>query len=230
MTDRSSQYTVRVTGFEWVPASSLLPHPKNWRHHPAAQREALHGILSQIGVADAALVYRSERENGALVVIDGHLRQDMLEEVPVLITDLTDEEAEVLLASYDTIGLMGLPDVAAVSALMVRARQIGVQDAALETALESFARRHGVYDPEQRLSADGDEGDAENDEPLLFDAVRSVPSVEYRPTTDPMIADMEVDERAVAAAAAKLEEQYKRERKLELVICPACDEEFYVDA
>ena len=51
-----------------VKACDLLPNPKNWRTHPAEQRDALRGILAQVGIADALLA----RETPAgLMLIDG---------------------------------------------------------------------------------------------------------------------------------------------------------------
>ena len=93
----------RIVSLEHVSASELSVHPKNWRLHPEKQRSALIAAMETIGVADAVIAYRSERNEGALTLIDGHLRRDVLESVPVLVTDLSDEEADVLLASHDVI-------------------------------------------------------------------------------------------------------------------------------
>jgi hypothetical protein len=77
----------------------LTAHPGNWREHPAAQAEALKGVLAEVGIAGALLAYRSERQGGALVVIDGHLRKDAApQRWPVLILDVDDAEADYLLA------------------------------------------------------------------------------------------------------------------------------------
>src|SRR5262245_6791023 len=45
----------RITELRRVKASELRPNPKNWRTHPDAQRNALRGVLSEIGYADALL-------------------------------------------------------------------------------------------------------------------------------------------------------------------------------
>ena len=45
----------RIIGLRRVKASELRPNPANWRRHPRAQREALKGVLREIGYADALL-------------------------------------------------------------------------------------------------------------------------------------------------------------------------------
>ena len=89
-----------------VKASELAPHPKNWRKHSEAQAAALRALLAEVGFAGAALAYRDAE--GRLVLIDGHLRRDECgdAEIPVLETDLTEEEAEKLLAAFDPLGAM----------------------------------------------------------------------------------------------------------------------------
>jgi DNA modification methylase len=95
----------RIVELRRVRAGDLRPHPKNWRTHPAAQREALRGILAEIGYADALLARETPE---GLQLIDGHLRAETTpdQEVPVLVLDLTEEEAEKLLASLDPLAAM----------------------------------------------------------------------------------------------------------------------------
>jgi hypothetical protein len=91
----------RVRELRRVPACQLRPHPKNWRTHPTRQREALQGVLAEIGYAGALLA--RELADGSLELIDGHLRAETTPdaEVPVLILDVTAEEAAKLLAVLD---------------------------------------------------------------------------------------------------------------------------------
>jgi DNA modification methylase len=95
----------RVKELRNVKASQLLPHPKNWRMHPEAQKSALRGLIDQVGYADA-LVARETDEG--LVLMDGHLRAETTPdmEVPVLIVDVTEEEADLILATHDPLGAM----------------------------------------------------------------------------------------------------------------------------
>ena len=83
----------RIVEMRSVPAAELLDNRRNWRRHPAAQREALHGILAEVGIADTLVAYRSEREGGRLTLIDGHLRHaDFAVEWPTLILDVSAAE------------------------------------------------------------------------------------------------------------------------------------------
>ena len=99
----------RIKELRRVPASELLPNPKNWRLHPASQENALRSILADLGCADVAIA----RETPAgLVLIDGHLRAEVAKdtEIPVVIVDLNDEEADKVLATLDPISSMAEAD------------------------------------------------------------------------------------------------------------------------
>jgi hypothetical protein len=91
----------RIRELRRVPAGQLRPHPRNWRTHPPQQRDALRGVLAEIGYADALLA--RELPDGSLQLIDGHLRAETTPEclVPVLVVDVSDAEAEKLLAVLD---------------------------------------------------------------------------------------------------------------------------------
>ena len=95
----------RVKELRRVPASELRANPKNWRTHPPAQEAALKGVLAEIGFADAMIA--RETEDG-LELIDGHLRREVMgdQEVPVLVLDVTEEEADKLLLTYDPLAGM----------------------------------------------------------------------------------------------------------------------------
>ena len=107
----------RVKEFRRVPASELRANPKNWREHPAEQRRALNGILEEVGIAGAVLA--RETEDG-LELIDGHLRAEMDDatEWPVLILDVNEAEADVLLATIDPIGALASRNDAALTDLI----------------------------------------------------------------------------------------------------------------
>jgi hypothetical protein len=95
----------RIKELRRIKASDLPPHPKNWRTHPTAQLDALRGVLSEIGWADALLV--RETPSG-LQLIDGHARTEVAPDagVPVLVLDVTDEEADKILATHDPLAAM----------------------------------------------------------------------------------------------------------------------------
>ena len=100
----------RVTEMRLVPADQLIANPANWRRHPQAQQRALAAVLDEVGFAGAVIA--REDDDGGLVIIDGHARAEMVGEatVPVLVTDLTEAEANVVLATYDPIGAMAVRD------------------------------------------------------------------------------------------------------------------------
>lgn len=91
----------RIKELRRVPASSITANVKNWRTHPIDQRNALQSVLEDIGYA-GALIAR-ENDAGELILIDGHLRQEITgdEIVPVLVLDVTEDEADKLLATFD---------------------------------------------------------------------------------------------------------------------------------
>jgi hypothetical protein len=99
----------RVVELRRVRAGELHEHPSNWRRHPEHQRRALSDLLAEIGYADALL---AREVGGELQLVDGHLRQslDPDQVVPVLVLDLDDEEADLLLATLDPISALTHPD------------------------------------------------------------------------------------------------------------------------
>jgi hypothetical protein len=102
----------RIVEFRRVPAAELVANEKNWRTHPHAQTAALREVLSRVGIADAVIAYHSERNGGALTLIDGHSRRDNYDgEWPTLILDVSDAEADELLLTMDPLaGLAGSDD------------------------------------------------------------------------------------------------------------------------
>ena len=99
----------RVKELRRVPASELRANPKNWRRHPPSQEAALRGVLEDIGFADAVIA--RETPDG-LELIDGHLRQEVMGDqvIPVLIVDVTEEEADKMLLTYDPLAMMAHAD------------------------------------------------------------------------------------------------------------------------
>lgn len=92
----------RVKELRRVKASELIPNEKNWRIHSQYQSDILQGILTEVGYAGAVLAYETPE---GLKLIDGHLRVETTpdQEIPVLVLDVNDSEADKLLAVYDPI-------------------------------------------------------------------------------------------------------------------------------
>ena len=138
----------RVIELRRVRAAELIPNPKNWRTHSKGQAGALRGLIAEVGFAGAALARQGP--NGELVLIDGHLRRDTLpdEQIPVLVTDLTEEEADKVLATYDPIAAMAGRDAEALAALLAN---VTTDDDGLRRLLEDLGkvgRGVGASDPD----------------------------------------------------------------------------------
>ncbi len=142
----------RVKGLRRVKASVLRPHPQNWRTHPAAQRDALRGVLAEIGYADALLA--RELPDGSLQLIDGHLRAETTPatEVPVLILDLDDRETAKLLAVLDPLAGMAEADHELLADLVA---QVETQNAAVQAMLDQMVNELGKETDANLAPADG---------------------------------------------------------------------------
>jgi hypothetical protein len=107
----------RVKELRRVPASELRANPKNWRTHPPAQQEGLRIMLERIGYADAVIARDTDE---GLVLIDGHLRVSTTPDamIPVLVVDLSDAEADEVLATLDPLAALAEPDVGLLKELL----------------------------------------------------------------------------------------------------------------
>jgi hypothetical protein len=121
----------RIRGLARIAPERIRPNPKNWRTHPQAQRDALRGVLADVGVVDAVLVRPCDAAAlealaalpegdasafaawldafaGDFVLVDGHLRVEELQahqgSITVLVVDLDDREAAEILATFDPVG------------------------------------------------------------------------------------------------------------------------------
>ena len=108
----------RVQRLERRRAGDLVPNPKNWRTHPKGQQDALRGILAEVGYADALLA--RELPDGSLMLVDGHLRAETTpdQEVPVLVLDISEAEADKLLLSLDPLAALAETNAVALDALL----------------------------------------------------------------------------------------------------------------
>ncbi len=117
-------------------ASELRPHSQNWRVHPDSQKNALRSLLADIGFAGALLA--RELPDGTLGLIDGHLRAETTpdQEVPVLILDVTEDEAKKILLTFDSVASLATPDAEKLEALM---NEVSFDDPAIKAMLEQIA-------------------------------------------------------------------------------------------
>ncbi len=133
----------RIKELRRVPARELRPNPKNWRTHGPAQQEALRGVLAEIGYAGALLA--RQLDDGALELVDGHLRAETTPEaiVPVLVLDLSAAEADKLLATFDPIATMAGADAAAMQRLIA---SIEIENPALRTMADEWSEKQWLVD------------------------------------------------------------------------------------
>jgi DNA modification methylase len=155
-------YRNRIIGLRVMPVGELHDHPGNWRKHPPAQEAGLDTIMRQIGVID---VVRYNEPTAR--IFDGHLRKklfdaDPLTPVLVLVTDLTEAEEAVALATFDPLTGMARADTEALLALLRLAQEAPVV-AGDENTLEllhQVARQYGVtLDETHDLQDPGDQTD-----------------------------------------------------------------------
>lgn len=130
------EFRDRITELRRVPASQLRRNPKNWRLHPEKQINALKGILSEVGFASAELA--RELPDGSLELIDGHARAEIAGDamVPVLVLDVTEAEANKLLASFDPLAAMAETDNDMLQELL---SSLSCTDASLMCALDDLS-------------------------------------------------------------------------------------------
>lgn len=144
----------RIKRFDRIPASGLIPNPRNWRTHPTAQADALRGVLAEVGYADAVVV--RETPDG-LQLLDGHLRADISGDqmIPCLVVDVTDEESDKILASHDSIGAMAEVNAERLEELL---RDMETQSQALDDLFESMAQDAGFAPPDFDAASADDQG------------------------------------------------------------------------
>lgn len=125
----------RIKEHRRVKAADLIPNPKNARLHPQSQRDATMGILTELG---KCAELRAIETPAGLLLLDGHLRADLdrEEEWDVAILDLTPEEAELFLATFDAAGAMAEIDPVRLAALIA---EIDTESAAVQAMLDQMA-------------------------------------------------------------------------------------------
>lgn len=124
-------------------AGDLKPSPRNWRTHSKHQADALRAILAEVGYVGALMA--RELEDGSLMLIDGHLRAETTPdaEVPVLVVDLDEAEADKVLATFDPLAALAEPDHAKLAELHER---IETESPALQEMLAKLTQRPAEKD------------------------------------------------------------------------------------
>ena len=168
-------YQDRIKELRRVKASELIPSPHNWRQHPQYQRDALHAILDEVGYADAVLARETE---AGLEVIDGHLRTslDGDQTIPVLVLDVTEEEAKKLLLTHDPLAAMAETNISALTALL---GDVEFQDESIVSMLAAL--ENGAYGPLVPIWPEEEHPSDEDDEANASDAIKEAEADGYVP-------------------------------------------------
>lgn len=131
----------RIVGEGTESPAALKANPLNWRQHPAAQLDALQGMLAEVGWVQRVIVNRRTGH-----VIDGHARIELAVRrnepaVPVLYVDLSQAEERLVLAALDPIGGMATADADRLAELLA---DVTAADAGLQAVLDDLARSIGA--------------------------------------------------------------------------------------
>ena len=130
----------RIVGHGEQAAVSFMANPLNWRIHPKAQREALTGVLSEVGWVQSVIVNRTTGN-----VLDGHARiEEALKlgdetPVPFVEVELSEEEEKKILLTLDPISAMAAADKQNLEALLhdIETASAGVQSMLADLAKEN---------------------------------------------------------------------------------------------
>lgn len=145
MSHQHNPWKIRIVGDAEVDPRQLLANPKNWRVHTDAQRKILTDVLSGLGWVQRIIV---NRRTGR--IIDGHLRVDEAiahgqSTVPVTYVDVTEEEEEAILRTFDAVTSMAAVDTAKYRDLWASV-DMGKLEEDMRSAIELM---HQIVDPQR---------------------------------------------------------------------------------
>lgn len=132
----------RIVSHGELPANQFLAHDLNARRHPNTQREAMRGILDEIGFVQGVIV---SKRSGKL--LDGHLRieealtHDETQPIPFVEVDVTEAEERVILAGFDPLTAMASYDKEVLDLLL---KEVSTGDAAVQKMLSDLAKENGL--------------------------------------------------------------------------------------
>lgn len=132
----------RIKELRLVRPDEVRPNAKNWRAHPQNQRDALRGVLAQVGIAAPVIAYETPE---GLTLIDGHERMTVGVPFPCVILDVTEEEADVLLATFDPIGELATANQEKLAEILNDTAE-KIQSEAVRQMLEHLQSKNGLID------------------------------------------------------------------------------------
>lgn len=130
----------RIVGEGEEAPDQILANPMNWRVHPANQRKVMEAVLDSVGWVQRVIV---NQRTGHLV--DGHLRVESAlskgePTVPVVYVDLSPEEEQAILATFDPIGGLAGTDAEKIGELRdaLKLTMPDLRNAAVEAGLSEL--------------------------------------------------------------------------------------------
>jgi hypothetical protein len=156
-------WQTRITGHGNATLDALPPNARNPRRHPPAQQAALAGVLQDIGLIQTVIVNQRtgdawpETERGQAVLLDGHLRVALAQEVgqadlPVTYVDLDPAQEAEALATLDPVTGLATYDAPTLAALL---RDVQSGEAGVQALLADLADREGLT-PAPEGAGDGE--------------------------------------------------------------------------
>lgn len=147
-----NEWKNRIVGHGEENPDQLLANPRNWRTHPKEQKNALSGILKEVGYVQSVIV---NKRTG--YILDGHARVELAmaqgqPSIPVVYVDLSEDEEGLVLAVLDPIGAMAGADH---TQLMQLLNEVQTEDPGLQALLDALIPDVGI-DPEKGLIDDDD--------------------------------------------------------------------------
>ena len=145
-------FRMRIVGEEEVPPGQLFGNPSNFKVHGTFQKQALTGVLREVGWVQRIIVNRTTGH-----ILDGHARVQVALQhneslVPVVYVEVSEAEEKLLLASLDT--LVGLADTDS-ELLSQLLQDVQSSDLYIQQMLSELAAREGVV-PKAEPDAPGE--------------------------------------------------------------------------
>jgi hypothetical protein len=141
----------RIKELRRVPASQIVGAPWNWRTHDQEQADAVAGSLVELGIFSP--LDTRELPDGTLQLIDGHLRQDLINArvgpetlIPCSVCDLSESEARKANLIKDPLSAMAGVDKQKLDDLL---RETNTGSEALAKLFDELAKANAIVPPEE---------------------------------------------------------------------------------
>ena len=138
----------RITEHTIAKKKDIRPNPNNWRIHPPQQTESLLSLINSIGYVDELLVIPDPTKEAKYLLVDGEARWSIAEaedDLPVSVLDLTEDEANMVLATFDPISSFAGSEASKLDDLIKDIDVKGIQDDLQLKMARLFDRVDSVY-------------------------------------------------------------------------------------